>query len=48
MSAGIRITLGGVAAMIESSNRTFVWDFPVRVFHWSLVLTFAVAYATAE
>jgi len=28
--------------------RTMVWDAPVRVFHWLMVLTFAGAYLTAE
>ena len=30
------------------SRRTLVWDAPVRVFHWLLVLSFAGAYVTAE
>ena len=25
-----------------------IWDFPVRVFHWLLVLNFAIAWLTAE
>lgn len=29
-------------------TRILVWDLPVRVFHWSLVVTFAGALATAE
>jgi cytochrome b len=29
-------------------GRTLVWDAPVRVFHWLMVLSFAVAYLTAE
>jgi cytochrome b len=28
--------------------RTLVWDLPVRVFHWMLVLSFFGAYVTAE
>jgi cytochrome b len=28
--------------------RTLVWDAPVRVFHWLLVLSFAVAWLTSE
>lgn len=28
--------------------RILVWDFPTRVFHWSLAASFAVAYLTAE
>ena len=30
------------------TRRTLVWDAPVRVFHWLLVLSFAGAYVTAE
>ncbi|GAB4115395.1 MAG: hypothetical protein Fur0014_17720 [Rubrivivax sp.] len=29
-------------------RRALVWDAPVRVFHWLMVLSFAVAYVTAE
>jgi len=32
----------------NSLGRIRVWDMPVRVFHWSLVSCFAVAYLTAE
>lgn len=32
----------------QSTQRTLVWDLPVRVFHWALVLSFAGAYITAE
>ncbi|HLF58294.1 MAG TPA: cytochrome b/b6 domain-containing protein [Alphaproteobacteria bacterium] len=28
--------------------RLFVWDFPTRAFHWSLVTLVAIAWATAE
>lgn len=31
-----------------SPSRTLVWDLPVRVFHWTLVLSFIGAYVTAE
>jgi cytochrome b len=36
--------------MAINSNKTkiFVWDAPVRVFHWLMVLSFAGAYLTAE
>jgi cytochrome b len=29
-------------------KRVFVWDLPVRLFHWSLALSFAGAFLTAE
>jgi cytochrome b len=32
----------------EPTARILVWDAPVRVFHWLLVLSFAGAYLTAE
>lgn len=31
-----------------SSTRVLVWDLPVRVFHWLMVLSFAGAWLTAE
>lgn len=31
-----------------NSSRILVWDMPVRVFHWLLVLSFAGAFLTAE
>lgn len=36
--------------MIDASKKTtiLVWDAPVRVFHWLMVLSFAGAYLTAE
>ena len=32
----------------EARNGILVWDAPVRVFHWLMVLSFAGAYLTAE
>ena len=29
-------------------TRVFVWDLPVRLFHWSLAITFTGAFLTAE
>jgi cytochrome b len=37
-------TLGTVAAPVSVS----VWDLPVRLFHWLLVISIAVSWATAE
>ncbi len=34
--------------MSDETQQVKVWDLPVRVFHWSLVLGFAAAYLTAE
>jgi len=34
--------------MTESKTKILVWDAPVRVFHWLMVLSFAGAYLTAE
>ena len=31
-----------------SSNRIYVWDPLVRIFHWSLVLFFTIAYLTED
>jgi cytochrome b len=36
------------ASPADAARRILVWDAPVRVFHWLLVLCFAGAYATAE
>ncbi len=33
---------------MNTDVRTMVWDLPVRVFHWSLVASFAGAYALSE
>ena len=33
---------------VPGSGRILVWDVPVRVFHWLIVLCFAGAYLTAE
>ena len=32
----------------EDSRRTLVWDAPVRVFHWLLALSFAVAWLSSD
>ncbi len=29
-------------------NRILVWDIPTRIFHWTLALSFSVAFLTAE
>lgn len=34
--------------MTESKTKILVWDAPVRVFHWLMVLSFFGAYLTAE
>jgi cytochrome b len=36
------------SASLAERPRTLVWDAPVRVFHWLLVLSFAVAWLTSE
>jgi cytochrome b len=36
------------AAAAAADMRVLVWDVPVRVVHWLLVLSFATAYATSE
>ncbi len=36
------------ASPAESRTTVLVWDAPVRIFHWLLVLSFAGAYLTAE
>jgi cytochrome b len=35
-------------ASAAAARRVLVWDAPVRVFHWLMVLSFAGAYLTAE
>ena len=35
-------------ATATANPRTLIWDTPVRVFHWLMVLSFAGAYLTAE
>jgi cytochrome b len=37
-----------VAAATHSATRILVWDWPIRVFHWALVLAVAAAIVTAE
>ena len=34
--------------MSNQKNSVFVWDFPVRVFHWLLVISFMGAWLTSE
>lgn len=36
------------ASPAERSPRTLVWDAPVRIFHWLMVASFAVAWLTSE
>jgi cytochrome b len=36
------------ASALASPRNVLVWDVPVRVFHWLMVLSFAGAYLTAE
>lgn len=36
------------ASASPAEPRTLVWDAPVRVFHWLIVLSFAVAWLSAE
>jgi cytochrome b len=36
------------AAGQAGARKTLIWDAPVRVFHWLMVLSFAGAYITAE
>lgn len=36
------------STMPEAPKRVLVWDAPVRVFHWLMVLSFALAYLSAE
>lgn len=36
------------ASRAEAGHRVLVWDAPVRVFHWLMVLAFAGAWLTAE
>lgn len=36
------------SATNQSQRQVLVWDLPVRVFHWLMVLSFAGAYLTAE
>jgi cytochrome b len=33
---------------IEMSTRILVWDLPTRIFHWTLAMSFAIAFLTAE
>ena len=33
---------------MANSNTVKVWDLPVRIFHWSLVVCFAIAYLSGE
>ena len=32
----------------HGTNKILIWDFPVRLFHWSLVLMFCISWITAE
>ena len=37
-----------VSADERTTHKVFVWDAPVRLFHWLMVICFAGAYVTAE
>ncbi|WP_395694655.1 cytochrome b/b6 domain-containing protein [Piscinibacter sp.] len=37
-----------VSADERATHKVFVWDAPVRLFHWLMVICFAGAYVTAE
>jgi cytochrome b len=39
---------GSVRAAGQSGPRIRVWDLPVRVFHWALVISFGTAYVLSE
>ncbi|WP_427914954.1 cytochrome b/b6 domain-containing protein [Ramlibacter sp. MMS24-I3-19] len=41
-------TLSASRADMDAPRRALVWDAPVRVFHWLLALSFAIAWLTAE
>lgn len=40
--------VGQVTSPPETQGRILVWDIPTRLFHWSLVLCFVIAYLTSE
>lgn len=40
--------VAATASNEPATRKVFVWDAPVRLFHWLMVLSFAGAYATAE
>jgi cytochrome b len=41
-------TVSSTAANAPAASRVLVWDLPVRVFHWLMVASFALAWLTAE
>ncbi len=47
-SASLAESSGDIPERTPAVRKVLVWDAPVRVFHWLMVLSFAGAYLTAE